>query len=269
MCLKGLSELLTAQGLDVFTAYSEVAEGFNPEVGFLSRTAFRKPEFRVLKRYRPNGKFGLLELRPHVSYRSYWGFDNFLQTSFLHIDNHWEFISGMEFHTGINFTVEGVSEDFEISDGVIVPAGTYRHSEAQLVFFTNPSKMFSISTRHVLGGFFGGKRYNNRLTLNMIFGDKFNSAITWSRNDIELENGKFNTNILQARFSYSFTPRIYTQSLIQYNSVADLWSANIRFGWLQQANTGLFLVYNETHFGGLINNRSFTLKYTRVFDVLK
>lgn len=257
------------QGLDVFAAYSEVGEGFNPEVGFLARSAFRKPEFRVLKRIRPNGKFGLLELRPHVSYNSYINFDNSLQSSFLHIDNHWEFISGMEIHTGINFTAEGVSEDFEISEGVIVPAGAYRHSEAQLVFITNPSKMFSVSTRHVLGGFFGGKRYNNSLTLNMIFGDKFNSALTWSRNDIELDNGKFDTNIFQARLSYSFTPRIYTQSLIQYNSVAELWSANIRFGWLQQANTGLFLVYNQVHYGGSIYNRSFTVKYTRVFDVLK
>ena len=257
------------QGLDVFTAYSEVGEGFNPEVGFLARSAFRKPEFRVLKRIRPNGKFGLLELRPHVSYRSYWGFDNFLQTSFLHVDNHWEWMNGLEIHTGVNFTVEGVQADFEIAEGVIVPAGTYRHEEAQLVFITNPSKMFSISTRHVLGGFFGGKRYNNRLTLNVIFGDKFNGAFTLSRNDIELENGKFNTNIFQSRLSYSFTPRIFTQSLIQYNSLAELWSANIRFGWLQQANTGLFLVYNQVHRDGLINNRSFTIKYTRMFDVLR
>lgn len=257
------------QGLDVFTAYSEVGEGFNPEVGFLARSAFRKPEFRVLKRIRPNGKFGLLELRPHVSYRSYWGFDNFLQTSFLHVDNHWEWMSGLEIHTGINFTVEGVQESFEIAEGIVVPAGTYRHQEAQLVFITNPSKMFSISTRHVLGGFFGGKRYSNRVTLNVIFGDKFNGAFTLNRNDIELLNGKFNTNIFQSRLSYSFSPRIFTQSLIQYNSLADLWSANIRFGWLQQANTGLFLVYNQVHRDGLINNRSFTIKYTRMFDVLR
>ncbi|HKK76868.1 MAG TPA: hypothetical protein VJ953_17460 [Saprospiraceae bacterium] len=64
-------------------------------------------------------------------------------------------------------------------------------------------------------------------------------------------------------------PPIFTQSLIQYNSLADLWSANIRLGWLQQANTGLFLVYNEVHRDGLINNRSFTIKYTRMFDILR
>ena len=115
------------KGLQLRGAYTEVGEGFNPEVGFLQRTAFRKPEFLILKRLRPDGKFGLLELRPHISYRSYFNFDNFLETSFLHVDNHWEWQNGMEVHTGINFTVEGVVEAFEITEGVVVQPGTYRH----------------------------------------------------------------------------------------------------------------------------------------------
>ncbi|MEZ4993592.1 MAG: hypothetical protein R2824_24430 [Saprospiraceae bacterium] len=84
-----------------------------------------------------------------------------------------------------------------------------------------------------------------------------------------MPEGNFTTNVFRSRLAYSFTPRIYLQSLIQYNSVADLWSANIRFGWLQQANTGLFLVFNENHNEFGISNRSVTLKYSRVFDVIK
>lgn len=256
-------------GLDLSAAYTEVGEGFNPEVGFLLRNAFRKPELRILKQIRPKNFIGILELRPHISYRSYWDFNNFLVTSFLHVDNHWEWKNGIELHTGINFTLEGVVEDFEISDEVIVPAGSYRHNEAQFVFFTNPSKMFSINIRSVTGGFFGGKRYANSGTLAIRLGDKFNSEWSLIHNDIQLPNGDFTTDIFRARLSYSFTPLIFVQSLFQYNSVSGIWSSNARFGWLQQANTGLFLVYNETTADGLIRNRSFTVKYSRVFDVLK
>ncbi|MCB9081162.1 MAG: carbohydrate binding family 9 domain-containing protein [Lewinellaceae bacterium] len=256
-------------GLEVNLAYTEVGEGFNPETGFLLRNTFRKPEFLVLQRIRPNGKFGLLELRPHVSYRSYRNFDGFLQTSFLHVDNHWEFQSGFEVHTGINFTTEGVAEAFEISPGVMVPAGTYEHREGQFVILTNQSKVISFSTRHVLGGFFGGTRLANNVTMYVRLGDRFNSEFTINNNDISLPGGDFTATILRARLAYSFTPRIFTQSLIQYNNVADIWSANIRFGWLQQANTGLFLVFNEIRGNGQVNNRSLTLKYTRVFDVIK
>jgi hypothetical protein len=134
---------------------------------------------------------------------------------------------------------------------------------------TNQSKNVAVSLRSIMGGFFGGTRYNNSAALFLRFGDKFNSEFSLSRNDISLPEGDFTTNIFSSRLSYSFTPRIFAQSLIQYNSVVDLWSANIRMGWLQQANTGLFLVYNETQQEGLVRLRSFTVKYSRMFDVLR
>ena len=256
-------------GANFYGAYTEVGEGFNPEVGFLQRTAFRKPEFLLFKTYRTKDFLGMLEVRPHISYRSYWDFQGRLITSFLHVDNHWVWKDGTEFHSGVNFTTEGVVQDFEISEDVIVPEGTYNHKEAQIVFFTNPSRPIAISTRSILGGFFGGKRYANSATLSLRAGDKFNSAFTLIRNDIKLPGGDFSTNLFVGRVSYSFTPLIFTQSLIQYNSVIDLWSANIRFGWLQRANTGLFVVYNEQRGGEGIIGRSITLKYSYVFDVLR
>ena len=57
---------------------------------------------------------------------------------------------------------------------------------------------------------------------------------------------------------------------------SDLWSMNFRFGWLQAANTGLFVVYTDTR--GLYDlfpnrlertDRSLIIKYSRMFDVLR
>ena len=84
--------------------------------------------------------------------------------------------------------------------------------------------------------------------------------------------GAFVTNLISSRVSYSFTPRIYVQALVQYNDRADLWSSNVRFGWLNQANTGLFVVYNDTQ--GLADStllradRSLTIKFSRLLDLL-
>ncbi|MDH4057331.1 MAG: carbohydrate binding family 9 domain-containing protein [Cyclobacteriaceae bacterium] len=255
-------------GIRAAAGYSQVGEGFNPEVGFLLRSGYRKPEFLILKQVRMNGKFGFLELRPHVSYRSYWNFDDFLETSYLHIDNHWVWVNGLEIHTGINFTTEGVVTPFEISDGIIVPAGTYNHSEAQLVFITNPSKKLYLSTRSILGGSFGGTRYLNTGTFGLRIGDKFNTEISLAANDVRLPEGDFVAKLMGARVNYSFTPRINFQSFIQYNSEADLWSFNIRFSILEQANTGLFIVYNDVYTNEMVNNRSLTIKYTHIFDLL-
>ena len=256
-------------GLRATAGYSEVGEGFNPEVGFLLRSAYRKPEFSMFQQVRMNGKYGFLELRPHFSYRSYWNYNNFQETSYLHVDNHWVWVNGLEVHTGINFTTEGVVNPFEISEDIFVPASTYNHREAQIVIMTNPSKPFYVSTRSILGGSFGGTRYLNTGTIGMRIGDKFNSEISLAFNDVHLPAGDFLAKILGARVSYSFTPRINFQGFIQYNSEVDLWSLNMRFSLLEQANTGLFVVYNDVYTAGNVSNRSLTLKYTHVFDLLK
>ena len=249
--------------------YSEVGEGFNPEVGFLMRSAYRKPEVALLKQIRMNGKLGLMEWRPHFSYRSYWNYDNFLETSYLHVDNHWVWLNGLEIHTGINFTTEGVVTPFELSEGIVVSAGTYHHREAQLVLITNLSKPVYVNIRSILGGSFGGRRYLNTGILGIRLGDQFNSEFSLALNDVHLPEGDFLAKIFGSRLSYSFTPRLNLQSFIQYNSEVDLWSLNMRFSILEQANTGLFLVYNDVYAGGEVSNRSLTLKYTHVFDLLK
>jgi len=256
-------------GLNVNLAYTEVGESFNPEMGFLFRNAFRKPEFLVLKKVRMNGKLGLLEIRPHISYRGYWNFDNFQESGFLHIDNHWDFLQGLEIHTGVNITTEGVVDDFAINPGDTVRAGTYNHVEGQVLIITNASKPLYLNTRSVIGGAFGGIKYQNSGTLGIRIGDNFNSELTYSNNDFNLDESHFTTHVFAGRVSYSFTPSIYLQSLVQYNSVADLWSVNARFGWLQQANAGLFIVYNQVNGGNNPVNRNFIIKYSRVIDLVR
>ncbi len=84
--------------------------------------------------------------------------------------------------------------------------------------------------------------------------------------------GNFRTNLIRSRINYSFTPRTFVQSLVQWNDRADLWSMNIRFGWLQAANTGLFIVYNDTRYlYDLIERpeRTVIINYSRMFDLLK
>jgi hypothetical protein len=124
-----------------------------------------------------------------------------------------------------------------------------------------------LSSRSILGGSFGGERYLNTATVGLRVGDKFNSEYSVALNDVHLPDGDFLATLFAGRFTYVFTPRINTQAFIQYNSSADLWSLNLRLSILEQANTGLFLVYNDVYRYGGPDNRSVTLKYTHVFDI--
>ena len=96
--------------------------------------------------------------------------------------------------------------------------------------------------------------------------------MSFSRNDIDLPSGSTITNLTSLSGAYNFSPRLYVQSLLQHNDSADLYAVNFRVGWLQDANTGLFFVYNETEgIGEFIPTgagRSVIVKYSYLFDVL-
>ena len=257
-------------GWNLRAGYTEVGEGFNPEVGFLQRSAFKKPEFLIFKQWRPKNTGKFLEVRPHVSYRGYWNFNNTQETGFLHIDNHWVWESGFEIHTGINFTKETVLEAFPISLVTIDP-GIYDHKELQFVMFTNPNNKASFRNRTYIGGYFGGSRISSSNKINLRLGDKFNAETNFNYNRLKLPNGLTNVVITGVRLAYSFTPRMFLQSLVQYNNVSEVTSVNARFGWLKNANTGLFIVINivkDNDFLNQLNNQSITIKYSYQFDLL-
>ena len=260
------------QQISTSLGYTEVGQNFNPEMGYLKRENYRKWSGRIFTRFRPEDLFGLLEFRPHVDYTGYWKLDGFHESGRWHIDTHWEFRSGFEIHTGMNLVKEGVVQDFEIASGVIVPASTYDDKEAQIMIMTNRTKAISFMSMNRIGGFFGGNRIHLTPTMNIRFGDKFTSELSSQYNEVSLEGGDFITNLIRARLTYSFSPRIYIQSLLQYNSQSDEWSMNWRFIWQQSAATGLYLVYNETQdYDGIpIQNqtRSIVVKYSYLFDAL-
>ncbi|MEO1082986.1 MAG: DUF5916 domain-containing protein, partial [Acidobacteriota bacterium] len=252
--------------------YTEVGDGFNPEVGFLARRGFRKADGFVFVRHRPKDLWGLQEMRPHITYRGFWDFDGFQETGYLHVDNHWEWKNGHEIHTGVNFTREGVKRPFEIFPGVIVPPGTYDHEEIQFVAFTNRGAAAGAEIRVIAGGFFGGDRVNATPTFRFRVGEQFNAELVWSHNDIDLPGGAFTTNLGRLRVAYSFSPEVFLEALLQYNDRPDRWSTNLRFGWRQDSSTGLFVVYNENQEIGdglLVPERRLIVNLSRLFDLFK
>ena len=253
--------------------FTEAGPNFNPEVGFYARRGYRRVDATVRTRFRPENSWGVHEIRPHSSHNTIWNFETGQQeTQYTHIDNAIEWENGYQLSTALNLTKEGVLEPFEISPGVIVPVGSYAHSETQLRFNTNRGAPVSFRFDSFIGGFFGGDRVVMGPRVDVRVGEAFNTQLAWDRNDIDLPGGSFVTNLGRLRVNYSFSTRMFVQALVQYNDRDDIWSSNIRFALLSDANTGLFIVYNDTQGLGFEQptgvGRSLTIKYSRLFDLL-
>jgi hypothetical protein len=250
---------------------TEVGEGFNPEVGFLFRSGYRHINVFALRSHRPTGKSSVLEYRPHGSYSGYWGFDGFHETGRLHLDSSMEFKNGASLHTAVNHAHEGVRADFEITEGVVVPRGKYDDWEFSMFSGTDRSANLRGGLNLQIGGFFGGDRVNVSPFVGYRIGESFEATLSYDHNDIDLPGGQFDVALTRLRLGYSISPKMSVAALIQHNDRDEVLSTNFRFTWLQSANAGLYIVYNETD--DELNapgrpRREFVIKYSYIFNVL-
>jgi hypothetical protein len=129
----------------------------------------------------------------------------------------------------------------------------------------------SLTLRGDFGPFYNGTRSGGSGTLVLRRGASFTSSLLMDYNDVHLDQGSFVRYLVGTRLAYFFTPRVLVQSLVQYNNQAQAWTANARFGWLNTAGTGLFVVFNEGQVAdGFFDwvrpqSRSLIVKYTRQF----
>lgn len=252
--------------------YTEVHEAFNPEVGFLARDAYKRSEFFLMRRIRPGADSRLLEMRPHMTLRDFHDLDGFLETGYRHYDMHFEFKSGYQIETGYNYLIDGLKEPFEIIEGVFVPAGSYSGGEAVIGFKTDLSAPLSFEMRANIGQRFGGDRLVSAPILRYRAGDSFNAEllVEYSAFDLPYSGGDFEVLLSRLRLSYSFTPKVSIQAVLQYEDETDTFSTNVRFSLLRTASSGLYIVYNEfdERTPGLgPSQREIAVKYNYLFDI--
>ena len=271
--LSGSGEYRTRLFRTDFT-YTEVAEDFNPEVGFLERPSeYRQVSTGYHHNLRTNAltRVGFRELRPHATYESFWDFDGFQETGTVHMDVHLDWENGNFFSPAVNRQFEGLAEPFEVYPGVVVPPGQYAGFHTAFAGNTDRRKALSFSGNWNYGSFLSGDQNVIVPSVTYRSGGIFSATLRWQRSAIQLPQGAFVTNLGTFRATYNFNTLMNVQGLVQYNDRTDRWSTNVRFTWQQTAATGLYVVYNNTEaFNGLGPvNRAFIVKYSYMFDVLQ
>ena len=251
----------------------EVGSGFNPEVGFMSRPAgFRYYELTGMRLVRNANWTRVRQWNPHVSYRGYFGMDDYYQSGQVHLDfTEAEFNSGGRFGPEVNLYHEGLQQPFAISNGVRLPVGGYDWAQLGLDWSTDPSAPLSMVVRGDAGQFYNGRRNGGTLTVTGRRGSAISSTLTLDYQDVSLDQGDFIRKLIGWKVAYFFTPRVFVQTLTQYNNQQHVFSANLRFAWLNTAGTGLFVVFNDGEQANGFSRwetplaRSLTVKYTRQF----
>lgn len=275
----GASGLYSTRIWQVSAGYRQVGESFNPEVGFVNRWAYRHGNARISRNVRTDGVPWFREFRPHVSWNQYWSLDGFSESYLVHVDMHFAFANGAFFQLpGFNMTGEGLREPFEIRPGITIPAGSYHNLDWEFRANTNRAAPLSISGGWDLGGFYTGSRFGPTATIAWRHRDVLSMTLRANYFDVRLREGHFTTAVYGLAGAWSFTPRAYVQANVQYNDDTRNTASNLRFGWLDDAGTGFFIVLNDTWHRGPFDRtgilagpqqRQLVLKYSRLLDLTR
>ena len=140
-----------------------------------------------------------------------------------------------------------------------------------MAYFLGQQRTLSGTVQVQRGSFFGGERTSvgftgGRLKVTAQMSVEPNASFNW----IDLPDGRFFTELVTARTTYTVTPLMFVSTLVQYNSSNNSLGVNLRFRWEYQPGSELFVVYNEQQYtlGGVyspVNNRAFILKINRLF----
>ena len=253
--------------------WGTTGEDFNPEVGFVQRSqGYRRYRVQVGETLRQDRirSWGFRELNPHMNYVRYDRLDGGLLNAELHVDNHWDWENGNYVTVALNGTWDGLLVPFEVSPGIIVPAGDHGGLRTTIRANTDRRKSVFGRVQWEVGRFLNGDESSPLVQVILRDSGRLAVDTTWEHRSITLPQGAFRTNLGNMRVTYNFTPSVFVQSLLQYNDRTDRWSTNLRFHWLETAGTGLFVVYNDTESLDGIGpvNRLFIVKYVRQFDIL-
>jgi hypothetical protein len=267
----------TNQLWQVSGGYSQVGDNFNPEVGFLPRRGYWRPEFRAFFQPQPKRWPWIRRFAPHLSYTSFRD----LKTDDLQSEN-WHIHpfeiqprQGGRFGWFFDYVKDAPLRPFTVynRDGrrVVIPAGIYGWGQNAFEYFHNPASRVTATIRYRFGHYYVGDFQGFDINSDYRITPKITASLGWTRQDIDLPYGNFVNDLVPIKASFSLTTLTNLSALLQYNGQTGQFSSNVRLAWLNRSGTGLFVVFNDRR--DLLSStsvetlgRSFVVKYTRLVD---
>ena len=254
---------------DIRLANSIIGEQFNDESGFVPRTGFNKFSVRAGRRLRFNALSRIVrEFSPHFEMYNYLRPSGDFESRYIDYHIPFNFQDGTNVETGWNTDEENLLAPFTLNSRrrIVVPPGEYRFAEFFALTRTDPSKPVSVIGRYSTGTFWNGTHQQYNLYTTIRANERFNTTISWARNDVTLPVESYSTDLLSARINLNFSTRTFLNAFLQYNTDARQWTSNIRFNIIHHTLSDFFLVYNERRDSqtGVMQDRAVIAKITHM-----
>jgi hypothetical protein len=271
----GVSANLDTQGngFGGNAGYDYFGEDYHPGLGFANRLGI--DSFNV-------GGNGRYFLQGHSLLRSINTFGRYeymrrLDTKEMQSENlFWRPINfnthrGDQLGFGVTRNREGLDRPFEISRGVVLPAGKYSFVDYNIEFFLSNQRLFAPSIQVNKGDFYNGKRDRVRTGFEWRPDAHFFFNLFYDYQDIRLPAGDFKVKLVSVNANYAFNSKWSWVNLVQYDNASGSVGLNSRLRWNPKAGEDLYIVVNHGFvadgvFTGLSRDAAeVAVKYTKTF----
>jgi hypothetical protein len=229
---------------------SRTVEGnFDPALGFVSRRNIRV--LRASGRYSPRPR-SFLGLQQHYNGLVYNRFTR-LDTGQVEAWNafvvfpDWHFKSGDSLHALLtpDFAYERLFVPFEISPGVVLPAGDYRSTRWTNSFASAGKRRLQGNVKWIFGSYWSG--HADEVTTSVTY--KVPPRVTVTASAVQtfarLPQGDFTARIVSSQVNYTASPFLAFSNLLQYDNRSRNMSWQGRLRWTVQPGNDLFIVVNQ------------------------
>lgn len=229
-------------------SWSRAGEAFNPEVGFVRRTAFQR--FASELQFNPRPRFlpflQQVEVKPFEI--SYYQDDRTGDLQSLFVEFRplgFTTRSGDQFEFNLQRGAEHLLEPFELFEGAEIPADTYWFTRWELQLESFGGRTVSGELELGGGDFYLGRRQTYAVSGRWKTSKYLTLTTDYEHNRVTLEGDTFLIDEVAGRMGFAFSPKLFGAVAVQWNNEDDEVILNFRLNWIPRPGSDLFLVINE------------------------
>ena len=221
---------------------------YRPDMGFITRRDFTKLGGRVAYGWFLSGVSSLRKVTPEASGTvALRNADGTVQSA--EVEHEWnaEFDAGRTLEAEGRLRIEDLRDPLSFPENTSVPAGRYRFASAGLRHDPPEGQLLRVRGRTSLGTFFDGWRWRAEASPTWNPSRHLELGGTYQANLVRFpdRDQRFVAHVARTRVRVALNKRISTNAFLQYNSAADLATADVRFRYNFGQGNDLWIVYNE------------------------
>jgi hypothetical protein len=225
----------------------EIQPGFDPAVGFVTRTAYRRYTPELTFSPRPRNHPYIRRFEFGASSETLTDLDNSLLERSITLS-----LFDIQFHSSDNFgieltpTYERLDAPFAISRSITLPAGNeYNYTRLQVRGQTANNRTLSVNARFETGGFYSGTRHQTVMAVNVRARPGYFLYLNSEWNQVHLAEGSFSSNVYRVVGEAQFSPFVTVVNNFQYDTQSSVLGWQSRFRWIVSPGNDLYVVYNH------------------------